>query len=232
MVLPQKEGDMKETVASILTPDTPVEKIEMRCTLCKACTLHTSRHVIGGRGNPNADYFFLLSERDHTAEMKNGRPAMLGVESSSFLRNALDIAGIDPRDCWFSTATACHPKNSRFLKVTDKHIKACKPRVHMEIGRVSPLIIVALGTQALTAAYATSKRPTLEASEGRIVPCTVQGELTTYSVPLLVARSPVVMARNHDTQPYGHWDTFNLYLSRAAEVVRALKRDHSAIEEK
>ena len=217
------------TVSSVLAPDMPVEKIEAKCSVCRACDLYTSRHVIGGRGNPNADYFFILSERDFTASAKQGRPALLGDESSTFLRNALNAADIDPRDCWFTTVTACHPKDTRFTKVRDKHIKTCRPRVHMEMRKVDPLLIVALGTNALISAYVTSKRPTLEASEGRIVPCRVEGELTTYDVPLLVARSPVLMARNHDTQPYGHWDMFNLYLSRAADVVRTMKGDHAAI---
>jgi uracil-DNA glycosylase family 4 len=214
---------MKETVASVLLPDAPVEQLEARCSLCRACPLHVNRYVIGGRGNPKADYFFILSERDYTADTRRGRPALLGKEAYAFLRNGLRTADIDPKDCWFSTATACHPKDTRFTKVTDTHIKTCRPRVHMEVRRVDPLLIIALGTPALTAAYLTSSRPTLEATEGRILPCPIEGELSMYTVPLLVARSPVLMARSHDTQPYGHWELFAQYLARAADMVRTLK---------
>jgi uracil-DNA glycosylase len=226
------------SVASVLTPEMGIAQLVAVCRGCQACglaQLPNGRIQTGGRsgrssltkGYPSrVDYFFVVELRDPSAEVRSNsrhfrQPPLYGTAVQQFFLSALKIADIKLADCWFTPVTFCHPLRT-WSKVGDPHIRACRARVHQEISLMDPTLVIALGTKALTSLYRGTSRPNIEAHEGKILPCSIEGVFRPFDVPVLVARSPVNMRRSPDLRQFGNTEVFHTYLREAALSVRAL----------
>jgi uracil-DNA glycosylase family 4 len=137
-------------------------KLSQKWAACDACPLHETRqNVVFGVGNPGADYM-VVGEAPGAEEDKEGVPFC--GDSGSLLRALFVTSGIDPSDVFVTNLIGCRPPNNRDPAPTEK--KACASRLHDIIYLVDPLVIIAVGKQALNALVRGSW--SIENEQGRL----------------------------------------------------------------
>ncbi len=86
----------------------------------------------------------LIGEAPGSSELSRKAPFV--GESGKLLRGALELSGIPVEQCYLTNALLCRPPKG---VISRDAIERCRIRVHLEIGRVKPKIIVALGNTAM-----------------------------------------------------------------------------------
>jgi uracil-DNA glycosylase family protein len=118
---------------------------------CKRCPLwkHATQTVFGSGSNRGP--IMLVGEQPGDAEDREGEPFV--GPAGQLLRRALSDAGIDLADVYLTNAVKhfkWKPRGKRRLHERPNHeeVMACRLWLDMEIARVRPTVIVALGATA------------------------------------------------------------------------------------
>jgi len=113
---------------------------------CKRCDLHENRsRVVLGKG-PKKAQIFLIGQAPGKTEDKLGKP-FVGL-MGKILREMMEAIGMSPDRIYISNSAACYPPADRMPNVTE--VKACFPRLRMEIELVKPKWIIYCGMRAAT----------------------------------------------------------------------------------
>lgn len=218
---PLTQKDLNKSILKIVNSASTSVELSERVSRCRLCDIRKQSALIPGKGNMDADYFFVMSERDETAE----GTSLFGVATWEFFVEALDQAGIELSNIWMSSAALCHPRVFPFAKaIKDSHINACKARLIREIRLVNPRIVIALGTKAVKACFAyVNPKPNLSNSEGKVLPARVAGVVTDYDVPVLISQNPILLCRFPDDTPTGNNAIFLRGLQKASTIVEKMR---------
>jgi len=134
---------------------------------CAACGLHVA--CKSGRMEPYGEgkrSIFILGKAPGTNDDDAGRP--FAGSSGKFQEDLLSESGINmDRDCWLSNAVQCHPGTA---KVSDSHIRLCRPRVMKQIHDRKPELILAMGGEAIKSVFAGQSSKGAMAMRGRVIP--------------------------------------------------------------
>jgi len=226
--------ESQEKQHALLTEAWSLLDLKKRSDLCRCCALHHNCERIGGRGSDSPDILFVLSLRDPAA----AKGSLLSSASSTFFLTALEEAGIDKTTVRVIPAVLCHPKRQD-LKIEAANIGACRARVAREILLTQPLVVVALGTQAIASVfgYTPGGTPSVASEEGQILPALIPGRFWDYAktnpmagveYPVLITESPVLLTRFPDPSPYGNWAFFQQSMSDLAGTVQQFKEIRAA----
>jgi uracil-DNA glycosylase len=156
--------------ATTLRPTAGLTAIRRAAAECQACELwERATQTVFGEGSPTAE-LLLVGEQPGDREDLEGHPFV--GPAGRILDEALAEAGID-RERVFVTNVVKHfrwrPSGKRRLheKPGPGHIKACRPWLDLELDRVRPAIVVALGATAAQALLGPGFRVTTE--HGRVI---------------------------------------------------------------
>ncbi len=133
------------------------------CTRCRLCEpVGRDRvSVVSGEGNPDASVMIVGEapgrDEDHTGLPFQGRKGTL-------LNKMLSTFGVDRDEVFLTNVVACRPTEDdtpgQNRKPEKDEIAACRDRLHRTIEIVDPLVILLLGSTALSALADTSKKIT------------------------------------------------------------------------
>lgn len=105
---------------------------------CDKCEL--SGNVVWGRGVVRPA-LFLVGDYSTSEDDLMGRP--FSGRGGDLVRKLLREAGIDPESCYFTNAVKCHPNENKAPKAGP--VKACKNWLNIELEKVRPKAVVAMG---------------------------------------------------------------------------------------
>jgi len=152
-----------------LRPDDGLERVRDAAAGCRACDLwQTGTQTVFGEGALPAR-LLLVGEQPGDREDLVGRPFV--GPAGGLLERALERAGID-REAVFLTNVVKHfkwrPSGKRRLheRPNRAEVRACRPWLDLELGLVSPAVVVALGATAAGALFG----PAFRLTEQRGVP--------------------------------------------------------------
>jgi DNA polymerase len=144
VVVAMKKGPKKESSRSLAA-------VRREAMTCKRCPLwKNATQTVFGSGSNTAP-IMLVGEQPGDAEDREGEPFV--GPAGQLLRRALSDAGIDLADVYLTNAVKhfkWKPRGKRRLHERPNHeeVMACRLWLDMEIARVRPTIIVALGATA------------------------------------------------------------------------------------
>ena len=123
-----------------------LQLIHSKILQCTKCELHKNRtNAVPGEGPPNARIMF-VGEGPGQNEDEQGRP-FVGA-AGKFLTELLESIGLKRSDVFITNIVKCRPPNNRAPRKSE--IEACNPYLQSQIKLISPRIVCALGTPAIT----------------------------------------------------------------------------------
>jgi uracil-DNA glycosylase family 4 len=132
-----------------------------KCTKCQLCK---KRHkVVFGEGNPNADLMF-IGEAPGETEDKEGLPFV--GKSGQILRAMWTAASQKWESIYITNLVCCRPPGNRNPTSLEKN--ACFARLQEQIYLVDPLLVVAVGREALQF-LAGGRALSIEEKHGRLL---------------------------------------------------------------
>ena len=188
----QKQGDHEKfTAAKSLQRSLAKAQVSAAgIQLCRACDLwkHATQAVEGE--GPTSAQIMLVGEQPGDEEDLRGRP-FIGP-AGKVLDDALQAAGLKRRDIYITNAVKhfkWEPRGKRRLHKRPGvgEIRACNVWLRNEIDAVKPLVIVALGTSALTALIGSPN--TIEAARGKDMNLPSGGRLVASYHPSSILRA-------------------------------------------
>ena len=138
---------------------------------CRGCELYRdATQTVFGRGDEHARVVF-VGEQPGDMEDRHGLPFV--GPAGRLLRQAVDEAGLDPRELYITNAVKHfrHERRGtrRIHKTPDQtHVVACRPWLVAEFARLHPEVVVVLGATAARALLGPSFRVTR--SRGVLLP--------------------------------------------------------------
>lgn len=111
-----------------------------KITNCTKCELHKNGKLVWGRGNENADIFF-IGEAPGKEESESGLPFV--GKCGRFLSSLLEDCKIKEKDVYISNIVKHRPLNNRNPLIHE--IRACQQFLINELRFVNPKLIVTLG---------------------------------------------------------------------------------------
>jgi DNA polymerase len=177
-------------------PDVKLAAIRKRAEHCRRCDLfeHATQTVFG-EGSATAKVVF-VGEQPGDMEDREGRPFV--GPSGQYLRRALEQAGFDLKDVYFSNAV----KHFKWIERGKKRIHerpnreevlACRMWLDEELATIRPKILVALGATAATMLYGSSVKVMRDRGKAVASPLAPFATLTVH--PASVLRAPDPAAR-------------------------------------
>lgn len=200
---------------------------------CRDCDLHAfRRRTIEGIGNDRAHVVFVLdrlSVQDiHARELTSKSPYL------QILWGLITNLGYDPAKFWYTAPTACPTvsltgqerdvETSPLAKPAE--LKACRPRLHAELGIVEPEVIVACGATAARGVFLRGA-PSMQYDLGRVVEAIVVGEYGNYPIPAMVVHSMHALYANDDMSDGGPWHLTHKALAVAMQLGDTLGKQRS-----
>jgi len=182
----RRDASNEEVSASVTIADTALslEDLEKDVRVCVQCELHATRiNTVFGAGNASADWMF-IGEAPGAEEDRQGLPF---VGRAGQLLNAM-LGAVDmTRDqVYIANVLKCRPPNNRDPQGVE--VERCGPYLHLQVARIRPRIIVAMGRFAAQSLLKTS-RPVSK----------LRGERFHYGdteIPLVVTYHPAYLLRN------------------------------------
>lgn len=180
--------------------------IAERVAACTACPLHATRtHPVPGEGDPDADLMF-VGEGPGRDEDRTGRPFV--GRAGQLLDRMIAAMGLQRSEVFIGNVIKCRPPDNRTPGPDE--IAACLPFLKEQIGRISPRVIVALGSPAAKTLLDTSRGIT--ALRGRIY--TLPFDESISVVPTF---HPAYLLRNEAEKPSA-WKDLQLAMKLLDEV--------------
>jgi uracil-DNA glycosylase len=113
---------------------------------CTKCELHKSRkQAVPGEGPVDSRIMF-VGEGPGQNEDEQGRP-FVGA-AGKYLTELLESIGLKRSDVFITNIVKCRPPNNRAPRKSE--IEACNPYLQSQMRLISPRIVCALGTPAIT----------------------------------------------------------------------------------
>jgi uracil-DNA glycosylase len=160
-----------ESAADLIPPGADLDELREIAGGCTACPLYVrATQTVFGEG-PARARLMLVGETPGDREDFAGRPFV--GPAGKLLDRCLEAAGIE-RSKTYITNVVKHfkwtPRGKRRLhsKPNAGEIRACRPWVEAEIGRVKPAVLVALGATAAQALFGPQFR--VSRQRGTLVP--------------------------------------------------------------
>ncbi|WII71507.1 UdgX family uracil-DNA binding protein [Bdellovibrio sp. 22V] len=158
---------------------------------CHACPLYkTATHVVFGEGSSRSK-IVIIGEQPGDKEDLAGEPFV--GPAGSMLDYCLEKAGI-PRNTVYVTNAVKHfkwtPQGKIRLhkKPSAGEVKACKPWLEAELGKIKPDVIIALGATA--ALSVLGKATAITKERGKVM------EQEAYGSPVIVSWHPSAILRS------------------------------------
>lgn len=129
-----------------------IKKLFINCDRCDLKNYRTQ--VVFGHGNPNAK-LMLIGEASGQEEDEQGYP-FVGPAGKQ-LDKILKYAQIPREEIFITNTNLCRPPNNRNPNLEE--IKACNPRLKLEIHIIKPQLIICLGKIAVTALFGEFRGP-------------------------------------------------------------------------
>ena len=158
---------------------------------CEACDLYKyATQTVFGEGAARSKFMF-VGEQPGDSEDRQGHPFV--GPAGKLLRNAMETAGIDPRDVYITNAV----KHFKFIERGKRRIhqkpktievQACVPWLASEIEVVKPKVVVALGATAAQALLGSSFR--LTKHRGEVFPSELAPAVIATVHPSSILRAP------------------------------------------
>ena len=145
-------SDYLEMYGNVLVGGLPDWDLDNKLPNCRECGLCESRfQVVKGNGNQKADVM-IIGEAPGQTEDRRGIP-FVGQSGKMLRHEWLPAVGLDANDCYISNVVKCIPLDdkSKIRPPTDEEKAVCSIWLDLEIQRVKPKVIIALGGQALDA---------------------------------------------------------------------------------
>jgi uracil-DNA glycosylase family protein len=158
---------------------------------CRGCELYRgATQTVFGEGPARARAMF-VGEQPGDREDLAGRPFV--GPAGTLLRDAMQQAGIAPRDVYLTNAVKHFKfvqRGKRRIHAKPKRIEinACKPWLETEIRAVRPQVVVALGATAALALF--GPRFKLTAQRGIVMPAEFAPQAMATIHPSAILRSP------------------------------------------
>ncbi len=173
---------------------------------CRGCDLYKhATQTVFGEGKARAA-LMLVGEQPGDSEDRAGHPFV--GPAGGVLHDAMEAAGIDPRDVYVTNAV----KHFKFVqrgkrrihsKPKTIEIRACKPWLDAEIDAVKPALIVALGATAAQSLLGTGFK--LLANRSRIIVSDAVARPVLPTIhPSVVLRAPDSDARRNRMREFIH----------------------------
>jgi DNA polymerase len=154
-----------------VTPGAGLPELRRDAAGCRGCPLHgPATQVVFGEGPPTA-HLMLVGEQPGDEEDKAGAPFV--GPAGAVLDRALSAAGVERAAVYLTNAV----KHFSFRRDGKRRIherprasdvRACRPWLEAEIGRVSPAVIVCLGSTAAQSLLGPQVR--IQRDRGRVFP--------------------------------------------------------------
>ena len=145
-------SDYLDMYGNVLVGGLPDWDLDKKLPNCRECGLCEKRfQVVKGDGNPKAD-IMIVGEAPGKVEDRRGIP-FVGQSGKMLRHEWLPAVGLDANDCYISNVVKCIPLDdqSKIRPPTDEEKAVCSIWLDLEIQRVKPKVIIALGGQALDA---------------------------------------------------------------------------------
>lgn len=138
LVLPPREQAMPKTVSK----QDALEAVRERLVKCECCSLcKTSRNIVFGEGNSNADVMF-IGEAPGAVEDRTGRPFV--GPAGRLLTDIIEKGmGLKRQDVYIANIAKCRPPGNR--DPLPEEIRECIPFLEEQIRIIEPRVIIALG---------------------------------------------------------------------------------------
>jgi uracil-DNA glycosylase len=189
MVRPKKKAKKKETSG-------PLERIRVEAEGCRRCPLweHATQTVFGS-GSAHGPLMF-VGEQPGDVEDRQGEPFV--GPAGQLLRRALDEAGIEMANVYLTNAVKhfkWRRQGKRRLHERPNHeeVMACRLWLDMEIEKVRPSVLVALGATAAGTLLGPSVRVTKD--RGKKLVSTLAPLVTVTVHPSSILRSTDAASR-------------------------------------
>jgi len=115
----------------------------MKCSLSK-----TRRHIVVGKGNPNADVWF-VGEAPGKFEDEQGLPFV--GHAGKVLDEALVKLGLSDNEYYITNVVRCRPvEGNRNRAPTDEEKSVCGEYLRADLEKYKPRLIVTLGKHSTT----------------------------------------------------------------------------------
>jgi uracil-DNA glycosylase len=112
---------------------------------CISCRLHEGRtQTVFGEGNIEAKVMF-VGEAPGQTEDETGRPFV--GRAGKLLDNMIASMGLQREDVYIANICKCRPPGNR--KPRPDEMSTCRPYLSVQLGTITPKVIVALGNTAL-----------------------------------------------------------------------------------
>ncbi|MCM4083635.1 UdgX family uracil-DNA binding protein [Paractinoplanes hotanensis] len=182
-----------------------IEQLKEAAAHCEGCELYAdATQTVFGRGAANAKIVF-VGEQPGDVEDQQGLPFV--GPAGRLLREAVDLAGIDPADVYITNAV----KHFRFelrgkrrihQNPGPAHITACRPWLVSEFSLLKPELVVILGATAGRALIGPSFRVTQQRGKLMPWPASAQhpGDFPVAEIQALATIHPSAVLRADDRE--------------------------------
>lgn len=196
------------------------------CTNCDLCKRRTN--VVHGVGKHNAEMYF-LGPYPGPDEDKIGLPFVGAAGEALDLELYHKNVDISRDDIFIDNCVACWPTKDENGKVvtgkpTLSQIQACMWRVWESIYRIDPILIVALGKEALKAL--TGELANITSARGDVYMAKVPGFYKHVTYPVFATFNPEYIADNKQNRKGTPRQLFRQDLSDAKLLVEVLKKHY------
>jgi DNA polymerase len=175
-------------------PEVKLAAVRKRAEHCQRCDLfERATQTVFGEGSATAKVVF-VGEQPGDMEDREGRPFV--GPAGQFLRRALEQAGFDLKDVYFSNAV----KHFKWVERGKRRIHerpnreealACRTWLDEELATIRPRILVALGATAATMLYGSAVKVMRDRGKAVASPLAPFATLTVHPASVLRAPDPV-----------------------------------------
>ncbi len=187
-----------------MPPRRTLSSLRAAAARCRGCDLYKrASQTVFGEGKTRVP-LMLVGEQPGDSEDRAGRPFV--GPAGRVLHDAMEAAGIDPRDVYVTNAV----KHFKFVergkrrihsKPKTIEIRACKPWLDAEIDAVKPALIVALGATAAQSLLGTGFK--LLANRARVIVSDGVAKPVLATIhPSAILRAPDRDARRSEMQRF------------------------------
>jgi len=185
-----------------------------------------------GRGNPDAEYLFILDAPTHEDIVLRDGPLRAESPMGALYLELIEKSGIRLHDCFFTTLVGCEPLT--FIPKTEEEdadvkpraprpeeSKACRPRIDEIIYIVDPRVIILCGERSyidlLSSAIRGTRNTHLKGLETGFA-LELSGRMGPIYYQAYTTHSPAAADKSRSTAAYHH-------------PIRSIHRSLSAIRE-
>lgn len=131
---------------------------------CNKCPLHkTRKHVVVGTGPTRKVKWMFVGEAPGQTEDESGLP--FAGKAGEELNDIFEEVGINREEVYITNIVKCRPPDNR--KPTTREVSTCTMHLILQVRKINPEIIVAVGNTAL--AYFVSSKERISKCRGKLL---------------------------------------------------------------